>query len=166
MKWRIVVSLGVLAMLLSIGAGSAWAGDPNSCVGLPNPELTMTCFEKLHPEPGITSDPQGWLAREPFLTPLANLLAAEGWSVTPTRLANVFASWKYERGYWRHVLYGDESAAMVAWRDALAYANDEEAFRNLFDVGDQVFAVNRWPPTYRYTYQFCNADLLGKAACW
>jgi hypothetical protein len=126
----------------------------------------MSCLEKLHPEADVVADPQGWLDREPFLSPLANQLAAKGWNVTPTRLANVFASWKYERGYWRHVMYGDESADVTALRNALAYANDEEAFRNLFNVGNQVFAVNQWPPYYRYTYQFCDVGRLGKTACW
>lgn len=163
MKSKLIVAIVLALMLLPLLSGVASAGDPSLCSGLPNPEVTLKCLEDIHAADanGLFADPNGWLQREPFLSKLSDQLVAAGWNAPPKRVANAFASWKFERLYWRCQDTQDcpktaSEQVSQQWlvRNWNWYAADQEAFRQLFDIGNQVFAVNEWVPFFRYTHQF------------
>lgn len=155
MKKRAAIALLFSVLLALTSAVSVSAETP--------PHLwnrVLTELENQHPDVLATCDPAVWLSREPFLAPLAKMM-----SQSSERVACAFGNWKFERGV---QFESAMSRKPISYNWIYEYADDEEAFRSLFDVGTAVFAVNTWTSNryFRYTWQFCSLSLRDEAKCW
>lgn len=162
MKWRSFRNsiLITLTLLLAVLAGAltahvAYAETPEHLT-----DRILTQLEQQHPDVLKTCDPSVWVRVDPFLWPLARMLHQ-----SPGRVSCAFGNWKYQQGLEQAQLYG-YSPTRFQWE--YRYADDEEAFRALFNVGNQVFSVNQWAERryYRYSWQFCAEELRQAARCW
>lgn len=162
MKWRTFHNTApiTLTLVLSVLAGAlsaqiTYAETPEHLT-----DRVLAEIEQQHPDVLSTCDPSVWTSREPFLFPLAKMLHQP-----IGRVACAFGNWKYRQGLEQAQLYG-YSPTPYQW--VYRYADDEEAFRSLFNVGHQVFAVNDWAERryFRYSWQFCAEELKLGGACW
>lgn len=162
MKWRgIRNSLLVTAtLILSVLAGALTAQITYAETPEHLTDRVLTQLEQQHPDVLATCDPSVWVRSEPFLFPLAKMLHQ-----APGRVACAFGNWKYRQGLEQEQLYG-HPPTLYQW--VYRYADDEEAFRALFNVGGAVSAVNDWAERryYRYSWAFCIEELKQAAKCW
>ena len=171
MKWKVVLVIAlVLVALAFVQVPPAAAGNPIFCSGLPTAERTLSCLETWHADVLAGCDPQVWLKESPFLAKLAPMLKQ-----TSDRVACAFGNFKYHRLWEQAQMYPQDapkSATEVSpvWnlRNAARHFNDEEAFCQMFNAGQGVFAVNQWTERkfIRYRFQFCDDPQHALAKCW
>ena len=159
----------VLVALVGVQVPPAAAGNPVFCQGLATPDQTLVCLETWHPDVW-NADPGVWLTESPFLVKLAGLVKQP-----LERVARGYGVFKYHRLWEQAQMYPQDapkSATEVSpvWnlRNAARHYDDEEAFRQMFNAGQGVFAVNQWTERkfIRYRFQFCDDPQHALAKCW